>query len=123
MSLFAFVTAAVMAKLRTHSDLEATRRIAELEAEVKDLQARLDVALEDVRRWEALAASWQRRYQERDLPQMQQYAAAMQQYAAIGMAQVNPFYQQGLLGAQNLDAGRWHDCTCVPGRADAFRLG
>jgi hypothetical protein len=62
MSLFAFITAAIAAKLRSHSDVEATRRIAELEAELKDLQARLDVALEDARRWEALASSWQRRY-------------------------------------------------------------
>jgi hypothetical protein len=36
-----------------------------------------------------------------------------------GLAQMN----QGLLGAQNLDAGHWHDCNCVPARHDMFLRG
>jgi hypothetical protein len=64
MSLFAFITAAIAAKLKPIPDVEATRRIEELERENKELQARLNSALQDVAGWASIANSWRQRYEE-----------------------------------------------------------
>jgi hypothetical protein len=52
-------------------------------------------------------------FQNQQLAAQNQQALAQNQFAAY----------QNYLGAQNLDAVRWHDCTCVPARHDVLMLG
>lgn len=126
LSTFALVTAAVVAKLRSNPDVEATKRIAELESQVENLQARLEVSLDDARRWQALAESWRARYETAVTIEQRSQQAAQQQYAAMQNqammnAQHNPYHQ--MLGQQDT-LHQWERlCTCVPDRATALSRG
>jgi methylphosphotriester-DNA--protein-cysteine methyltransferase len=105
------------------------QRIEELEAQLENLQARLDVALEDAhRQWEenqrlrALEVIDQRLQQMANAVMQQQYAA-MQAQAAQSFYAGNPFQQtqNQMLGMQNI--GFDHFCNCVPARHDMFLRG
>ena len=91
-------------------------RIAELEAEIDDLNSRLDQARHDRDEWYHLAV----RHQVLDsghqaLQDSRQLAAQAQ------MQQVNA--QQFMNAqAQAHQVGLWHDCTCVPGRSAALGI-
>jgi chromosome segregation ATPase len=104
MSLLSLITAAVAAKLLpANPDVEATKRIAELERENKELQARLERAREDVRGWETIAHSWRTRYEATDLHRQHQLTnAAMQRQYAMTQADYGDF------------------CNCVPSRAQVW---
>jgi tRNA U38,U39,U40 pseudouridine synthase TruA len=125
MSLFALMTAAVVAKLRPNPDVETTKRIAELERQIEELEVRLDSARTEAKDWEVVSSAWRARYEQAVFPyaqaQQQQMAAALQHQAAMNaqMAmQANSLhqYQQGMLGAQNFDGF----CNCVPSRSQMW---
>jgi hypothetical protein len=124
----ALMTTAVVAKLRPPDlDVETTKRIAELERQVEELEVRLDAARQEAREWEALSSSWRARYEQTVLPYAQaqaqmnamqmQYAAAQNQMAA----QQSPFYGQGLSQMQRaLNPDFDGFCNCVPSRSQVW---
>lgn len=107
MSLLSFITAVVAAKLLpANSDVETTKRIAELEHENKELQARLDSVLRDITDQRVyLFAEMQRQYSQMQAAQLYQQQALCLQGA---QQDFNPSYQ-GL-------------CNCVPSRAQVWAV-
>ncbi len=98
----------------------AWRTIDELRRAVATLQAPYQAPYindpgHDPSHWHGVALGNQMQAFQNQAFQNQQLAAqaAQNQFAAY----------QNYLGAQNLDAVRWRDCTCVPARHDVLMLG
>jgi hypothetical protein len=112
MSLLSFITAVVAAKLLpANPDVETTKRIEELERENKELQTRLDSALQDVAGWASIAHSWRERYENVG----RAANGTAQQLAMLSQSAMQANYQ---LGAQNLFSADF--CNCVPSRAQVW---
>jgi hypothetical protein len=116
----ALMTTAVVAKLRPDSE---TKRIAELERQVEELEVQLDAARSAARDWEVLSHSWRSRYEQAVFPQMQQAqqaAGALQQYAMQNqMLAQQQFCNQGL-AQMPLNPGFEDFCNCVPSRTQVW---
>jgi hypothetical protein len=111
------MTTAVVAKLRPpNPDVEATKRIAELERQVEELELRLEIARSE-------ANDWRARYEQMALPYAQAQNAALQQYAqaqlqaAMNAQNFYPF-QQAQPGLQAFDGF----CNCVPSRSQVWAV-
>lgn len=138
-ALLAFAPVAIAARLKpTEREAELQRendalrgRISQLQAEVFDAEVRHELAERRVERIQhELYVVARERVEER---QTALYAAQPQYFQAQQLAQQNMqaqaqqlqqqnYHHQQRINAQNFPE-MWHDCTCVPQRHDALRLG
>ena len=142
-SILAFVLAGVAAKAKSVQVARPSKdRIAELEARVAELEADIGAANELARRDQEIIDMWRERAlanvpaviaaPQQNWQLAQQQCALLQQQAALQHAQYNAQQAMnaqnyglggtiGLLGAQNLNAELW--CNCTPARHDMFLRG